>query len=427
MAGSKARFEVADDARDHVSTLYSRTRDRSLHLVEGLAPEDLGLQSMEDASPAKWHLAHTSWFFEQFVLDRFVPDYRFVDERYLYLFNSYYVQAGARFSRPHRGLVSRPTVNEVLDYRHAVDAAIDDLLASASEEAFPEICELIELGCHHEMQHQELLLTDLLHAFSFNPTRPAFRAPEPLAVQSRAETLEWCAFEGGLVEIGHDGEGFAFDNEGPRHKVYLEPFDLAGRLVTNREWCAFMEDGGYERAPLWLSDGWAEREAQGWTAPLYWFEQDGEWWSFGLRGAQPVDPDAPVTHVSYYEADAFARWAGARLPREAEWEHAAETVAVDGNFLEGGHFRPRPALASGLSQMFGDVWQWTQSAYSPYPGFTPPEGAIGEYNGKFMVNQWVLRGASCATPRAHARASYRNFFHPHQRWQFAGLRLARDA
>jgi len=427
VGGSTANRKVVERAISGSGDLFARTRARTLALVDGLSPEDLVVQSMEDASPAKWHLAHTSWFFEQFVLGQYVPGYRFFDERYLHLFNSYYVQAGTRFARPRRGLVTRPSASEVLDYRHAVDRAVSDLLASPPKDAAVEIARLVELGCHHEMQHQELLLTDLLHAFSFNPEMPAYRAPEPLAVTAgREPEITWQAFDGGLVEIGHESKGFAFDNEGPRHKVWLEPFELADRLATNREWQDFIADDGYETQTLWLSDGWAVREQEGWTTPLYWFEKDGVWWSFGLRGAQPVDPDAPVTHISYYEAEAFARWAGARLPREAEWEHAASTVPVDGHFVEGGHFRPRPATAPGLTQMFGDVWQWTQSAYSPYPGFVPPEGAIGEYNGKFMVNQWVLRGASCATSRAHARATYRNFFHPHQRWQFSGLRLARD-
>ncbi|MGX1098326.1 ergothioneine biosynthesis protein EgtB [Amorphus sp. MBR-141] len=426
MSGSTANFRAVKAAVSESTALFERTRARTLSLVDGLTAEDLVVQSMEDASPAKWHLAHTSWFFEQFVLKPHVPGYSFFDERYLHLFNSYYVQAGTRFARPKRGLVTRPSAAEVLDYRAAVDRAVAELLSQPPQERAAEIAALIELGCHHEMQHQELLLTDLLHAFSFNPELPAYRAPEPLAVTSRSQDLDWQAFDGGLVEVGHDGDGFAFDNEGPRHKVYLEPFELAGRLATNREWQAFIADGGYERQTLWLSDGWAVREREGWTTPLYWFDKGGEWWSFGLRGAQPIDLDAPVSHISYYEADAFARWAGCRLPREAEWEHAAARVPVDGHFVEGGHFRPRPAPGGGLTQMYGDVWQWTQSAYTAYPGFVPPEGAIGEYNGKFMVNQWVLRGASCATSRAHARASYRNFFHPHQRWQFAGLRLARD-
>lgn len=427
MSGSTARQRAVERAVNGSAELFSTTRERTLSLVDGLSPEDLVIQSMEDASPAKWHLAHTSWFFEQFVLKPYLPGYRFFDERYLHLFNSYYVQAGTRFARPKRGLVTRPSADEVLDYRRAVDKSVSDLLADPPAQTAAEIASLVELGCHHEMQHQELLLTDLLHAFSFNPELPAYRAPEPLAVAAdRDPAIEWRAFDGGLVEIGHDGEGFAFDNEGPRHKVWLEPFELAGRLATNRDWQAFIADGGYHTQTLWLSDGWAAREAEGWTTPLYWFEKNGAWWSFGLRGAQPIDLDAPVTHISYYEADAFARWAGYRLPREAEWEHAAASVSMDGHFVEGGHFRPRPAKASGLTQMFGDVWQWTQSAYSPYPGFVPPEGAIGEYNGKFMINQWVLRGASCATSRSHARATYRNFFHPHQRWQFSGLRLARD-
>jgi ergothioneine biosynthesis protein EgtB len=282
------------------------------------------------------------------------------------------------------------------------------------------------------MQHQELLLTDLLHAFSYSPLHPAYRAPEPLPVTARGEgPANWISFDGGLVTIGHDGDGFAFDNEGPAHTALVHPFRLASRLVTNREWLAFIEDGGYATQTLWLSDGWSTVESEGWEAPLYWTFRDGEPWSFGLRGLQPVDLDAPVTHVSYYEAEAFARWAGKRLPSEAEWEHAARSAAPDslaGNYLEGGFLRPRPASgAGGLEQLMGETWQWTQSAYGPYPGFRPPEGALGEYNGKFMVNQWALRGASCVTPRDSARLTYRNFFHPHQRWQFTGVRLAEDA
>ncbi len=423
------RHEAA--SAGEVAALFEATRARSLALVEGLGAEDMVVQSMEDASPAKWHLAHTTWFFEQFVLMPFVEGYSCHDERFLHCFNSYYAQAGTRHARPLRGLLTRPTAGEVIAYRHAVDAAVSALLDDAEGARREEIDRRVELGCHHEMQHQELLLTDLLHALSFSPLHPAYRAPEPLPVEPAAEEpMGWIAFEGGLAEIGHRGGGFSFDNENPRHEVLVRPFRLASRLVTNREWQAFMGDGGYRTETLWLSDGWATVQREGWTAPLYWQERDGEAWSFSLRGLQPVDPEAPVTHVSYYEADAFARWAGRRLPDEAEWETAARATPAgpDGHYLEGGYFRPRPARrGEGLAQMLGEVWQWTRSAYGPYPGFRPPEGAIGEYNGKFMVNQWVLRGASCATPRAGARVSYRNFFHPDKRWQFSGLRLAEDA
>lgn len=425
---AEAERGEAASAPAPIRRLFEETRSRSLALVEGLSPEDMVVQSMEDASPAKWHLAHATWFFEQFVLIPLAPGYRPHDERFLHCFNSYYVQVGSRHARPRRGLLTRPTADEVIAYRHGVDDAVAGFLASdADGEAFGRV----ELGCHHEMQHQELLLTDLLHAFSFNPLAPAYRAPEPLPVRPAPEgEPEPVAFAGGVVEVGHAGGGFAFDNEGPRHAVLLRPFRLAARPVTNREWLAFMSDGGYDAETLWLSDGWAERMRQDWQAPLYWTMRDGEPWSFGLRGLQPVDLDAPVAHVSYFEADAFARWAGRRLPSEHEWEHAAAAArsGEEGGFLEGRFLRPRPVGGGdGLSGMQGEVWQWTQSAYGPYPGFRPAVGALGEYNGKFMVSQWVLRGASCLTPRASARRTYRNFFHPHQRWQVAGLRLAEDA
>ena len=407
--------------------LLRATRARSLALIEGLAAEDMTVQSMEDASPTKWHLAHTSWFFETFVLRPHLPGYASRDERFAFLFNSYYVQAGPRFSRAQRGLVTRPTVEEVLAYRAAVDEGLEALMAAGDAPL-----DVIELGCHHEMQHQELMLTDLLHALSHNPLRPAYRAPEPLPLREPAP-LDWIAFEGGVVPVGHGGEGFAFDCEGPRHDALIRPFALAGRCVTNAEWIAFVEAGGYAEPVHWLSDGWAARQAEGWEAPGYWWREAGpdgaeQWMAFSLRGAQPVDPDAPVSHVSFYEADAYARWAGARLPSEAEWEHAASRAAPDiaGTFVEDGRLRPLSAGA-GLAQMWGDVWEWTGSAFLPYPGFRPPEGAVGEYNGKFMCNQFVLRGGSALTPRAQMRESYRNFFYPHQRWQMTGLRLARDA
>lgn len=405
---------------DEALSIYRDTRAGTERLVAPLAPEDMMLQSMEDASPAKWHLAHTTWFFEEFILRTRQPDYRSPDDRFAFLFNSYYVQAGPRHARDKRGMISRPDGAAVMKYRAHVDEALEDLLGAGISDA-EEIAALVELGCHHEMQHQELLVTDLLHGLSYNPLMPAYRDPEPAPVTEEVPQ-SFTAHEGGLVEIGHDGRGFAYDCEGPRHTVWLEPYLIADRPVSNRDWIEFMEDGGYERAPLWLSDGWACCQREGWDAPLYWWRQDDGWWCYTLRGPQPVNLDAPVCHVSYYEADAFARWAGARLPTEAEWETAFAGEPIRGNFLERGQLRPMPGNGP-----WGDVWEWTQSPFTPYPGFRPPEGAIGEYNGKFMVNQLVLRGGSCATPLRQMRPSYRTFFYPHQRWQMMGLRLAKDA
>ncbi len=405
--------------------LYNSVRTRTRALVAGLCPEDMMLQSMEDASPVKWHLAHTTWFFEEFILKPYVEGYTSPDQRFAFLFNSYYVQAGPRHTRSKRGLISRPDCAEVFAYRDHVDEAMSDLINADHPEA-AVIAELAELGCHHEMQHQELLVADLLHGLSHNPLLPAYRAPEPMPVSSE-QPMSWISNDGGLVEIGHEGDGFAYDCEGPRHKTYLQPFKLASRPVTNRDWIGFIEAGGYSTAPFWLSDGWATCEREGWDAPLYWCFQDGDWWTFTLRGAQPVNLDAPVVHVSYYEADAYARFAGKRLPTEAEWEVVARDRPIKGNFLDDEVLRPLPSAASSGEQFWGDVWEWTQSPYTPYPGFRPPEGAVGEYNGKFMCNQFVLRGGSCATAKAQMRATYRTFFYPHQRWQMLGLRLADDA
>ena len=411
-------------APSEAMSLFTTTRARTQALAAPLSPEDTMLQSMEDASPAKWHLAHTTWFFEEFILKPRVADYTSPDDRFAFLFNSYYTQAGPRHARDRRGLVSRPDGEAVRGYRAHVEDSLDRLMDADRDDA-EEIAALVELGCHHEMQHQELLITDLLHGLSFNPLLPAYKDPEPLAVTSEVP-LTFKRHPGGLVEIGHDGAGFAYDCEGPRHKTWLEPFEIAERPVTNRDWIAFMEDGGYGDTRLWLMEGHAVVSKEGWEHPLYWWSQDGEWWTYTLRGPQPVALDAPVVHVSYYEAEAFARWAGGRLPTEAEHEVAFRDTPIQGNLMGDagsiGALRPLPGPG-----IWGDVWEWTASDFAPYPGFRPPEGALGEYNGKFMVNQRVLRGGSCATPKEQLRATYRTFFYPHQRWQMMGLRLARDA
>lgn len=407
---------------------FIAVRALSRDLAAPLSDADATIQPMPDASPAKWHLAHTSWFFETFVLRDHVAGYRLFDERWAYLFNSYYEGEGDRHARPQRGMLSRPSLVEILAYRDAVDAA----LLAALPGLAPDLLGLVELGLHHEQQHQELLLMDLLATMAANPLAPAVWPAEPRLWRetSTDEAPGWVSFDGGLVEIGHDGAGFAYDCEGPRHRVYLQPHELAERTVTNCEWQCFIADGGYSNPLLWLADGWAWAQAEAVEAPLYWRRDGDDWQRFGLDGLAPIDPAEPVCHINFYEADAFARWAGARLPTEVEWEHAAAGYdSSAGVQLDAaGPVRAKPVSepAEALAGLFGNVWEWTASAYLPYPGFRPAAGAVGEYNGKFMSGQMVLKGGCCATPRGHVRSSYRNFFYPHQRWMFAGLRLAKD-
>jgi ergothioneine biosynthesis protein EgtB len=417
---------------------YAQVRAQSRALAEPLSEADAQVQSMPDVSPTKWHLAHVTWFFETFILERHERGFKPFHPRYRVLFNSYYNQIGEQHPRPERGLVSRPSLAEVKAYRAQVDQRVATLLANAHD---PAIDALVELGLQHEQQHQELLLTDILHVLSCNPLMPVYRASWPLAPVAPLP-LAWVEQRGGLVEVGHDGRGFAFDNEGPRHLHHLRPYALANRLVTHGEWAEFVADGGYSEPRWWLSAGWDWVRTQQVRAPLYWQPDGrGQWLCFTLHGLVPIDPHTPIAHVSYFEADAFARWAGeqrqawrgTRLPSEFEWEHAAQglppSAAGSGNFVESQALHPMPVARAGTSlpaQMFGDVWEWTASSYAPYPGFKALDGAVGEYNGKFMVNQYVLRGGSCATPRSHIRASYRNFFPTDARWQFSGVRLARD-
>ncbi|WEN14414.1 ergothioneine biosynthesis protein EgtB [Rhodanobacter sp. AS-Z3] len=410
----------ASTAED-LGTRFLRVRQRTLVLCASLTAEDLQLQSMPDASPGKWHLAHTTWFFEQFVLGH-DPHYRPRDAEWNYLFNSYYQSVGPMHARPQRGLLSRPSLDEVRDYRQRIDDRVANLLMHSDD---AELATLVELGLHHEQQHQELLLTDIKHAFWCNPLRPGYRAP--LAFEATASVVPLRFIDGGegIVEIGHRGDGFAFDNETPRYRTLLQPHALANRLVTNGEYLAFVREGGYREPALWLSEGWATVQREGWQHPIYW--QDDLASEFMLAGMREIDLQEPVCHLSYFEAEAFARWAGARLPTEAEWESAAQGLPVIGNLQQQDRFQPLAAAAGeGLLQMFGDVWEWTSSPYVSYPGFRPLPGALGEYNGKFMCGQWVLRGGSCVTPGDHLRATYRNFFPPHARWQFAGLRLGQD-
>ncbi|MHB1676214.1 MAG: ergothioneine biosynthesis protein EgtB [Sulfuriferula sp.] len=402
---------------------YVEVRANTLKLAAPLSPEDQMVQSMPDASPTKWHLAHTTWFFETFILSSHARDYSPFDARYKFLFNSYYKQLGGHPNRAIRGVFSRPELNDILRYRNHIDNCIQTLF---KREVPIALLQLLELGLNHEQQHQELIITDIKHAFWINPLRPNYQPRQIKALES-ASQLSWIAFDEGLYETGHDGRGFAFDNELPRHRTYIKPFRFASRLVTNAEYLKFMADGGYKRPELWLSDAWDHINANGWTAPLYWEYEGDAWYVFTCRGTLPLNPNEPVCHVSFHEADAFARWAGARLPTEFEWEVAASSVEIRGNLLESGACQPNPARPdTNLQQIFGDAWEWTASAHTAYPGYHPSVGPIGEYNGKFMCNQMVLRGGSCATPVSHIRTSYRNFFPPQARWQFSGIRLADD-
>ena len=423
---------------------YERIRGFSGRLCEPLTTEDYVVQTMPEISPTKWHLAHTSWFFETFVLKRVLRDYAPLDPQFEYLFNSYYNTVGEQYCRPRRGMLSRPTVNDILHYRQHVDQhmravfALRDELDQSEESA--EIRAIIEVGLHHEQQHQELMLTDIKHVFAANVLRATYGGRRP-GESVAAPPLEWFSYQEGLAEIGHTGEGFAYDNETPRHRVFLESFSLASRLITCGEYLDFIRDGGYENPQWWLSDGWKRVSDEDWIGPLYWEREGNEWFIFTLAGKRPIQPHEPVCHVSFYEADAYARWSGHRLPLEAEWEHAASVAAQStdllaaGNFVEDGHYHPvmpvmpvTPGSTSERSpaQLLGDAWEWTGSPYAPYPRYQPPTGAMGEYNSKFMCNQMILRGGSCATSRTHIRPTYRNFFPPEARWQFTGIRLAKD-
>ncbi len=407
---------------------FRTVRQDSETICTPLQIEDYVIQTTPEASPAKWHLAHVTWFYETFILTDFLPHYQPFHPRFRYLFNSYYEQVGQFFPRPQRGLLSRPTVAEVYRYRAYVDEQMVQLIETAKAEDWPTIAQRLLIGLHHEQQHQELLLTDLKYNLAFNPLRPPYREDLPTMPNGTAPALNWLEYSGGLDNIGYTGESFAYDNELPRHQVLLSPFRLASRLVTNGEYLEFMEAGGYERPELWLSDGWSTIRKQSWQAPLYWEKIEHQWWQMTLAGMQPLRTEAPVCHVSYYEANAFATWKNQRLPSEAEWEVAVRQLPITGNLRDTGFLHPIVAAGKGdeLLQMYGDVWEWTQSPYSPYPGYRPAAGALGEYNGKFMCNQFVLRGGSCVTPANHLRPTYRNFFYPHERWQFKGFRLAED-
>lgn len=405
---------------------FREVRAFSHHLVEPLEIEDFVIQASEFASPTKWHLAHTSWFFETFVLEKFEEDFESLHPQYAYFFNSYYLQTGVPFTRAKRGVLSRPTVKQVFEYRQYVNEQLEQFIGHASDEAWEEAAKIIEIGLNHEQQHQELILTDLKYMLGQNPLLPVYREGRH-SPNSKPEPVNWISFEEQVTEIGNPGGEFTYDNEHPRHRTLVQDFELADRLITNGEYLEFMNDEGYSRSELWLDEGWSAVNNNEWKAPLYWFKRDGKWMQFTLSGAREIDLNEPVTHVSYYEADAFARWKGLRLPTEQEWEHACGELPIEGNFVESGSYHPKAPTSSKhkLKQMYGDVWEWTMSAYAPYPNYKPLPGALGEYNGKFMANQYVLRGGSCATSQAHIRKTYRNFFHADARWQFSGIRLAK--
>ena len=425
MQGKRLQAVHIDDSHNIVAG-YQRVRRQSEALCAPLVTEDYGIQTAPEVSPPKWHIAHTSWFFETLLLKPYCRGYQPLNDSFATLFNSYYDTIGDCHPRPQRGLLSRPTVGEVYAYRAHVDEHMAQLLDDNNHPQRSDIEKLTVLGMNHEQQHQELFVTDIKHIFAYNPLRPVYRDIEIPRGRS-APALDWLAFAGGVQEVGFKGDGFAYDNESPRHKVYLNDFRLASRPVTNGEFIAFINDGGYREPQLWLSDGWHTIARHNWQAPLYWEQRDGGWWSMTLSGMQPVDEQAPVCHVSFYEAAAFARWAGKRLPTEQEWEVAAAGEPVLGNFVDNELLQPIAAPQdSGLVQLYGDIWEWTQSAYTPYPGYRQEYGALGEYNGKFMSSQMVLRGGSCATAFDHIRTTYRNFFYPHERWQFCGFRLAED-
>jgi ergothioneine biosynthesis protein EgtB len=445
LASADAATDTAAAERSHLNSSRARLegllgrfhqiRNFTDALCSGLEPEDYVVQSMPDVSPTKWHLAHSTWFFETFILKKFFAGYRAEIPEYAYLFNSYYNAAGDMHRRDLRGLISRPTVQETHRYRASIDSHIDGLLSDADEKLLDEIEPILVLGIHHEQQHQELLITDIKHVFAQNPLYPVYRKAKTgggssATPGSQSSPLQFIEFDEATVAIGHDGHGFAYDNEGPRHQALVPEFSLASRPITNGEYIEFIEANGYTRPEFWLSLGWMTANEQRWQAPLYWMKRDGAWWHFTLSGFRHVDESEPVTHISYFEADAYANWAGARLPTEFEWERAAFDCPIEGNFVEDEIFHPRAMSFSDhdgqLHQIFGDVWEWTRSAYSPYPGYRAAPGALGEYNGKFMCNQYVLRGGSCATSRTHIRRTYRNFFQPEKRWQFTGIRLARD-
>lgn len=405
---------------------FAQVRADSEALCAPLAIEDYGIQTMVDVSPPKWHLAHTSWFFETFLLKPYLNNYQEFDPHYTHLFNSYYEQVGVYHPRPERGLLSRPLVREVYAYRQHVNAAMQALLAQESLPDFNEIVRRTIIGLHHEQQHQELLLTDIKHIFAYNPLRPVYRDLPSMRADKPA-AMQWHEQPGGVYEIGTDGTGqFAYDNETPRHKVYVNAFRIATRPVTNGEYLEFVQAGGYGNPAYWLSDGWKTVQTQHWRAPLYWYWQDSKWYEMTLGGMRELDEHAPVAHVSLYEAHAYANWHKQRLPSEVEWEIVAREQPIGGNLRNAGYLQPMQTTQNGLAQFYGDVWEWTQSSYSPYPGYRADAGALGEYNGKFMSSQVVLRGGSCVTPQNHIRASYRNFFYPGDRWQFSGIRLAED-